>query len=84
TDNWDINTVQFPSNWHLSSARAIAVGKLFIDTYNFSPQIISCTGYGEHDPIADNDTPEGRSKNRRVEIKLLFDTDEVVSGDILT
>ncbi len=83
TDNWQINTVQYPSNWYLSSARAIAVGNLLVDQYKFSPDLIACTGYGEHRPIADNNTPEGRAINRRVEIKLIFQTDEVISEDIL-
>lgn len=83
TDNWNINTVQYPSNWHLSSARAIAVGNLLINQYNFNPIIIACTGYGEHKPIADNNTSEGRAKNRRVEIKLIFQTQEVIPEDFL-
>lgn len=82
TDNWQINTVQYPSNWYLSSARAISVGNLLVDQYHFSPHIIACTGYGEHKPIADNNTPEGRAINRRVEIKLIFQTEEI-SEDII-
>ncbi|MGL4344520.1 MAG: flagellar motor protein MotB [Cellulosilyticaceae bacterium] len=70
TDNIPINTTQFPSNWELSSARAIAVAKFFIDEMSFSPESISAEGYGEYRPIADNSTPEGRAQNRRVEIKL--------------
>ncbi|PKM95717.1 MAG: hypothetical protein CVU84_02630 [Firmicutes bacterium HGW-Firmicutes-1] len=83
TDDWDINTVQYPSNWYLSAARAIAVGVILINQYNFNPDSIACTGYGEYNPIADNETPEGRAKNRRVEIKLIVETDEVVPEDIL-
>lgn len=78
TDNWDINTVQYPSNWYLSAARAIAVGDILIEQYNFDPQAIACTGYGEFNPIADNETAEGRAKNRRVEIKLIVETEEII------
>lgn len=81
TDNWDINTVQYPSNWYLSAARAIAVGNLFIAQYKYNPDMIACTGYGEYRPIADNNTVEGRAKNRRVEIKLIFQTDEIIPED---
>lgn len=70
TDNVPIHTAQFPSNWELSSARAIAVAKFFIDEMSFSPEGISAEGYGEYEPVADNSTPEGRAQNRRVEIKL--------------
>ena len=82
TDNWDINTIQYPSNWYLSAARAIAVGDLFIDQYGLSPDQIACTGYGEFRAIADNDTPEGRARNRRVEIKIIVQTEEIASDDI--
>lgn len=77
TDNIVMNTVQFPSNWYLSSARAIAVGTIFINDYGFSPDLVACTGYGEFRPIADNDTAEGRAINRRVEIKIIVENEEV-------
>lgn len=70
TDNVPIHTAQFPSNWELSSARAIAVAKFFIEEMDFSPKAISAEGYGEYVPVEDNSTSEGRAKNRRVEIKL--------------
>lgn len=77
TDDWDINTPQYPNNWYLSAARAIAVGEILINQYKFNPDSIACTGYGEFNPIADNNTAEGRAKNRRVEIKLILETEEV-------
>lgn len=83
TDNWDINTAQFPNNWYLSSARAIAVGDVFISQFGFDPKMVACTGYGEYNPIATNETPEGRAKNRRVEIKLIIETEEVVPENVL-
>ncbi|ONI37748.1 hypothetical protein AN639_09030 [Candidatus Epulonipiscium fishelsonii] len=71
TDNVPIRTAQFPSNWELSSARAIAVGKFFIDQLEFTPDTVSAEGFGEYKPIADNNTAEGRSINRRVEVKII-------------
>lgn len=74
TDNLPIRTTQFPSNWELSAARAIAVAKFFIYEMQFDPAKVSTEGFGEHVPIADNNTPEGRAMNRRVEIKIVMDT----------
>lgn len=70
TDNIPIRTAQFPSNWELSAARAIAVAKCFIEEMNFDPAFVSTEGFGEYKPIGDNSTQEGRAMNRRVEIKL--------------
>lgn len=70
TDNVPIKTIQFPSNWELSSARAIAVAKFFVNELEFPPALVSAEGYGEYNPIADNSSPEGRMKNRRVELRL--------------
>lgn len=65
TDNEPIETLQFPSNWELSAARAAAVVRLF-EEQQLDPKRLSAVGYGEHHPIADNETEEGRAKNRRV------------------
>ena len=59
TDNIPINTAQFPSNWELSAARAIAVAKFYIEEMNFNPGQISTEGFGEQVPIEPNDTPQG-------------------------
>lgn len=74
TDNMPIRTSQFPSNWYLSSARAIAVASFYIDEMGFDRTKVACTGSGEFKPIASNDSEEGRAKNRRVEIKLSLST----------
>lgn len=72
TDNVPISNAQFPSNWELSAARATTVVRIFIDNANTPPEKLSAVGYGEYKPVADNATPEGRSKNRRVDIILLY------------
>jgi chemotaxis protein MotB len=59
-------TQYFDSNWELSAARATSVARLLIDKYGFPPNHVGAVGYGEFRPIASNDTPEGRSQNRRV------------------
>jgi len=60
----------YPSNWELSAARAISVVKILVAD-GVNPENISAAGYGEYRPVADNDTPEGRAQNRRMEIILM-------------
>jgi chemotaxis protein MotB len=71
TDNVPISTAQFPSNWELSTARATHSLKYLLKNFNIDPNKISATGYAEFRPIADNTTPEGRAKNRRVDLVML-------------
>lgn len=71
TDNVPINSALFPDNMYLSAARSISVLNYFKDTYGMDPQMLSQEGFGEYRPIASNDTPEGRAKNRRVEVKIM-------------
>ncbi len=73
TDNVPIKTYQFPSNWYLSTARAICVLDLIMKNSNLDPNKLSVQGYGDSRPIASNNTPEGRAKNRRVNIIILRD-----------
>ncbi len=79
TDNVPIQTLRFPSNWELSSGRAVEVVKLLVQK-GVDPKHLSACGYGEFDPVAGNDTPEGRAKNRRIEIALQPDLDELVAA----
>lgn len=71
TDNVPIRRSNYPSNWELSTARAVNVVKLFIDKCNFSPDKLIAVGYGEFKPVADNATAEGRAKNRRIDVIVL-------------
>jgi chemotaxis protein MotB len=76
TDNVPIQTKRFPSNWELSVARAVNVVKYFAEVSNINPQRLSAVGYGESRPVASNDIPTERAKNRRVEILLLTEGKE--------
>ncbi|MFT4107245.1 MAG: flagellar motor protein MotB [Lacrimispora sp.] len=71
TDNVPIRRSTYPSNWELSTARAVSVVKLLIDKCNFSPDKLIAVGYGEFKPIADNDTDKGRAQNRRIDVIVL-------------
>jgi chemotaxis protein MotB len=71
TDNIPINTARFPSNWDFSSARALKILKYFISVHGMDPKRFSALGYGEYRPVDTNDTPGGRSRNRRVDIMVL-------------
>jgi chemotaxis protein MotB len=68
TDNLKISTGQFPSNWELSTARALSVLRFFLHQGNIEPQRLKAVGYGEYHPIMSNQTAANRAKNRRVEI----------------
>ena len=77
TDNVKIQTAKYPSNWELSTARAVEVVKLLLSA-NVKPESLSAAGYGEFDPVAPNDSDENRQKNRRIEITLVPNLDEFV------
>jgi len=71
TDTDPINTAQFPSNWELSSVRAMTFMKYLLSiNSSLNPARFSAIGYGEYRPIAMNDTAENKQKNRRVEILI--------------
>ena len=77
TDAAPIETTQFPSNWELSGARASAVLRHLVER-GASPQRVVAVGFADSRPLAPNDTPEGRARNRRVE--FVFKTPEALSG----
>lgn len=66
TDNQGISNDYFDSNWELSTARATSIVRLLAEKYGFPPNRLGAIGYGEFRPIAPNDTPANRAKNRRV------------------
>jgi chemotaxis protein MotB len=82
TDNVPISTAQFPSNWELSSARALSVVRVLIDA-GVSPERLSGAGYGEYQPVASNDDRDSRRLNRRIEIVMLPNLDVIAGADPL-
>lgn len=70
TDNLPIRSLVYPSNWELSAARAASVVQLFAQV-GMDPSRLAAIGYGEHRPVADNQTAEGRQQNRRVALVVL-------------
>ena len=76
TDNRPINTAEFPSNWELSVDRAVNVVRYFVENGKIDPKRLSATGYGEFQPIVDNDTEENMEKNRRVNILIMTNDKE--------
>jgi len=61
---------RYPTNWELSAARALNVTR-YLEKEGIDPYILSAAAFGEYQPVAENDTPEGRAKNRRIAIILL-------------
>ncbi len=82
TDDLPIRTDEFPSNWELSTARAVNVIKFLIEERDFDPARLSAAGYSEYRPAADNDNPEGRAENRRIEVVVLNSQYTVNNGNI--
>jgi chemotaxis protein MotB len=76
TDNIPIKTHKYPSNWELSAARAVTVARYLADK-GVSSERLSAAGYAETQPVATNDTPEGRQQNRRIEIVLMPNLQEL-------
>jgi chemotaxis protein MotB len=71
TDNVPINTLEFRSNWELSTRRATEVVRYLIEKHRFPPDRVSASGYAEYRPVAANDSEQNRALNRRIEIILL-------------
>lgn len=76
TDNIPMRSSRFQSNWELSTARAVNVARFMIDQ-GLNAERISAAGYAETQPVASNSTPEGRAQNRRIEIVLVPNLDEL-------
>jgi chemotaxis protein MotB len=68
TDNFPIHNVKYPSNWELSTARAVNVLRFFIENANIPAEKLSAVGFGKYHPVVPNDISANRAKNRRVEI----------------
>lgn len=71
TDNVPIYNEHFRSNWDLSAMRAINFLNIILENDKLDPTYFSFRGHGEYQPVATNDTEEGRQQNRRVEVKIL-------------
>ena len=82
TDNVRIKAAargRFPSNWELSTTRATAAVRFLTEIAGVDPRRLGAVGYGEFRPVADNATPEGRARNRRIAITIL--SEELVGAD---
>ncbi|HUI64440.1 MAG TPA: OmpA family protein [Bacteroidota bacterium] len=71
TDNVPINTSLYPSNWHLSVARAVSIAYYLIQEHSLKPEKVAAVGYAEYQPLVPNDSDEHRAQNRRVDIVIL-------------
>lgn len=80
SDSTPIRTDRFPSNWELSSQRAIEVVRLMVEA-GVPPEMLSAAGNAEFDPLAANDTDENKAFNRRVEIVFMPKLDELPGFD---
>lgn len=70
TDNIPIRTQRFRSNWDLSTARAVSVVHQLLEKGELEPERLVAQGYADTRPLAPNDTPERRARNRRVEVRI--------------
>ena len=82
TDNIPIATALYPSNWELSSARATTVARYLAEHDEIAPQRLIAAGYGEFHPVAPNDSREGRARNRRVDLVVLFPQTTGITGAV--
>lgn len=76
TDNVPIKTETIADNWELSVKRATSVTRVLINDFGIAPERIIAAGRGEYNPIASNDTADGRSKNRRTRIIIMPKLDQ--------
>jgi len=71
TDNGKIASEYYPTNWELSTARAAWLVRYLIKKFDYDPRLLEASGFAEFHPVASNDSPIGRARNRRVEIVVL-------------
>jgi chemotaxis protein MotB len=71
TDNVPIHNEQFKNNWELSSARSIAVLQFLTDRFSVPVKRLAVSGYADVEPVASNETEDGRARNRRVDVVIL-------------
>jgi chemotaxis protein MotB len=83
TDDLPIRTQRFPSNWELSTARAVSVLRYFQEVCRIPPEKLSAAGFSQFHPEFPNDTPEHRAANRRVVITFLPPEKETGAGEQL-
>ncbi|HTE55741.1 MAG TPA: flagellar motor protein MotB, partial [Kofleriaceae bacterium] len=76
TDDQAVKSATYKDNWELSTARAVTVTQ-FLISVGLSPKMLMASGHGEHDPVASNRNKQGREKNRRIEIMILPDMEEM-------
>lgn len=76
TDDTPVNSAEYRNNWELSTARALNVTE-FLVYVGMKPENLIAAGYGQYDPIASNQTKDGKARNRRIEIVLLPNLDEL-------
>ncbi|MEQ9261552.1 MAG: OmpA family protein [Owenweeksia sp.] len=84
TDDVPINTAKYGDNWELSTARATTITRLLTDDYTIPGERLTASGMSKYNPVATNETKEGRSRNRRTEIVLTPKLEElfkILSGD---
>ncbi len=74
TDDIPVQSAQYPTNWELSAARAVAVVRYFTSVAAIAPNRLSAVGYGQYQPIVPNDTRAHREQNRRAVIVILYGT----------
>lgn len=77
TDNVPIKTTKFKDNWDLSTARANSIVRILTIEYGFDAERITASGKGQFHPVKSNDTPEGRAANRRTEVILSPNLQEI-------